>query len=420
MEIKDVVIQNGLKPSAVVVTKIEKFLTSFKPAEILNGVKLLLLFDKRSEAYYLNCHLEARTIVTKADLQAVLDANESEEYKLNREIYVDTYAYQLMQKDALKERSFEDLVIEFDESYRQTKPFKVFGGQHRIKAIEESNKNNISALHGLRIFFGLSIDQRVNIAIVNNTSITVSNDLLDRMQEEQLGSELRNWCQSIALLETNQNFADKRNPEGIPTVRIARSILVNYHLGLKSKSDDLNIPVVCSSGPKIDQEYKELREKIKWDDEKLLQMGKEFAKLHKTQRSRMQKKTGKDFNNEFVNKTIHPCIAASWAFAAGLFQKTEEALTKHYALSDIKEPDDPLNATALSKARLKGTDPDTYRGLAARINGTELGRMLQVFILQASTAKKRGITPKLANAAIQTFEAKKANQKAEQARKSIS
>jgi hypothetical protein len=197
-------------------------------------------------------------------------------------------------------------------------------------------------------------------------------------------------------------------------------LLVNYYSGLESNPDDLNIPVVCSSGPKIDQEYKELRNKIKWDDENLLQMGKEFAKLHKAQRSRMQKKTGKEFNNEFVNKTIHPCISASWAFAAGLFQKTEDVLAKHYALSNIKEPEDPLNATALSKARLKGTDPDTYRGLAARINGVELGRMLQVFILQANTAKKRGITAKLANAAIQTFEAKRANQKAEQARKSIS
>lgn len=133
----------------------------------------------------------------------------------------------------------------------------------------------------------------------------------------------------------------------------------------------------------------------------------------------MLAKAGNEFNNEYVNKVIHPVMVASWAFASGLFQNNPEVLSKHFQLSEIKEPDDPLNANALHVARLEGTDPDTYRGLATRINPNELGRVLQVFILQAETAKKRGITTKLANAAIQRFEAKKANQKAEKAIKSI-
>ena len=42
-----------------------------------------------------------------------------------------------MESDALKGRSFEDLVIEYDTSYKADRPLKVFGGQHRIEAIKE-------------------------------------------------------------------------------------------------------------------------------------------------------------------------------------------------------------------------------------------------------------------------------------------
>jgi hypothetical protein len=71
-------------------------------------------------------------------------------------------------------------------------------------------------------------------------------------------------------------------------------------------------------------------------------------------------------------------------------------------------PEDPLNAKALSLARLKGTDPDTYRGLGTRSSPKELGRMLEVFLVLATKASKKKITKELANAAIQSYEAKRA------------
>ncbi|MBA7708777.1 hypothetical protein ES703_117681 [subsurface metagenome] len=80
---------------------------------------------------------------------------------------------------------------------------------------------------------------------------------------------------------------------------------------------------------------------------------------------------------------------------------------------------DPLNVRALLNARLKGVDPDTYRGLGARINNVELGRMLEVFLLQATKAKQRGISQKLANAAIKSYEAKKAKRDADMALRGI-
>ena len=411
-------VREGFNSDTDVIEKVKEFLKIFDTLEEENGVKLLLMLDKRSKASYLNCHLDSKILVSKSDLDAVLDPAESEDYKLNREIYTDTYAYRLMESDALKGRSFEDLVVEYDTSYRPDKPLKVFGGQHRIKAVTEAVKKGVVVPHGVRVYFDLSIEQKVNIATANNTSIAVSNDLLDRMQEDLLGSDLRDWCQNVGLLDEGQNFVDRRSPEGIPTVRIARTLVVNFHLGKDPKEDEYHIPIVCSSGPGIDEYYKNLRDNIDWSDTASQSMGRQFTRLHKLQRERVLGRNT-DKYIEFANKTMHPCVAASWAYTAGFLQRDPNTLNNHYALADIAPPADPLNAKALLNARLKGVDPDTYRGLGARINNVELGRMLEVFLLQATKAKQRGINKKLANAAIKSYEAKKAKREADRALKEI-
>lgn len=412
------IVPQGLTVDSNILEEIKEFIKTFQTNEEKNGTKLLIQFDKRSEAYYINCHLDSKCISSRTDIDAVLDPDESEDYKLNRGIYTDTYAYKVMEFDALQGRSFEDLVVEYDTSYRPHRPLKVFGGQHRVKAISEAVKNRVIVPHGTRVYFCLSVEQKVNIAMANNTSIAVSNDLLDRMQEDLLGTDLRNWCQKIGLLDEGQNFADKRSPEGIPTVRLARTLLVNFYLGKKEKEDAFHLPIVCSSGPGIDDNYKKLRSEINWSDKSLKEMGQKYAQLHKLQRERV---LGRDTDRylEFANKVMHPCVAASWAFAAGFLQRNSQALKNHYALADTDPPKDPLNANDLLNARLKGVDPDTYRGLGARITNAELGRMLEVFLLQATKAKKRGINKKLANAAIKSYEANKSKRDAERALKGI-
>jgi len=210
----------------------------------------------------------------------------------------------------------------------------------------------------------------------------------------------------------------RSSPEGIPTVRIARTLLVNFYLGKDSKEDDFHVPIVCSSGPGIDENYKNLRDNIDWSDKTLQTMGRQFARVHKLQRDRV---LGRDRDKyiEFANKAMHPCVTASWAYTAGFLQCNPKALNNHYALADLDPTGDPLSAKALLNARLKGVDPDTYRGLGARINNVELGRMLEVFLLQATKATQRGITQKLANAAIKSYEAKKAKCEADKALKGI-
>jgi hypothetical protein len=416
---KNLIISKFLNPKSSVIEKVESFLKEFSSFESECSLKHLLFYDKRSEAYYLICHIKGEYLKLKTDIEAVLDPAESEEYKLNRGFYIDNLAYKIMEEDALLGRSFEDLVIEYDESYRSELPLKVFGGQHRIKAITEAVKRKINVYHGARIYFDLSLEQKFNIALVNNTSIAVSNDLLDRMQEDLLGVDLRNWCQEVGLLKGDQNFADKRSPEGIPTVRIARTLLVNFFMGKNAKKNQFYLPIVCTSGIGTDKKYSKLRDTINWKDNKLKEMGEQFTLLHKIQRQRISERE-KDSFLEFMNKAIHPCVVASWAYTAGLFQRKSKLkfLKRHYDLSKI-EQGDPLNATALSKARDKAVDPDNYRGLGARINNTELGRMFCLFYLHASTAKKLGINDTLANSAIKYYIAQKADKEAKKAIKRI-
>jgi hypothetical protein len=174
---------------------VSQFLSDFQPYEVKKGAKVCLYLDEKSGAFYLTCHLEASILTQHCDTEASLDGDEEDEiYKLNREITEDQAAYVQMEKDALNGRTFEDIVLEFDESYRPKKPLKVYGGQHRLRAISKAESTRGDTLHGVRVYFGLSREQKVEIATVNNTAIAVPNDLLDRMREQLLGSELRDWC----------------------------------------------------------------------------------------------------------------------------------------------------------------------------------------------------------------------------------
>lgn len=150
-----------------------------------------------------------------------------------------------------------------------------------------------------------------------------------------------------------------------------------------------------------------LRHAINWNDSNLMEMGKQFVRLHRKQKQTVSERS-EDNNAEFARKAFSLSVVASWAYAAGCFQSDSPSLKNLYSLPDnTNPPEDPLNAKALSQARLKGTDPDTYRGLGTRNSPKELGRMLEVFLILAEKNKLK-ITKQLANAAIQSYEAKRA------------
>jgi hypothetical protein len=393
---------------AAITKKVEEFLEKFRPYELSSGGKVFLFLDEKSGAHYLSCHLDGKVLANSCDSEASLDGDEEDEiYKLNREITEDEAAYKVMEQDAIKGRSFEDMVLEYDTKYRAKKPLKVYGGQHRLMAITKAIPPKTATLHGVRIYFELTREQKVEIATINNTAIAVPNDLLDRMKEQLLGTDLRDWCQTVGLLEKATDFSDKRSPD-VPTVRAARTLILNFYLGRDAKEiSDFHQPILCKSGG-IDDEYMKIRSRIVWSDSALEKMGKQFARLHKTQRKTVSDRE-EDDNAEFARKALSLSVIASWGYAAGLFQRDANLLNHLYSIPDnVSPPDDPLNAKALSQARLKGTDPDTYRGLGTRSSPKELGRMLEVFWVLANKGKPR-ITKELANAAIQSYEAKKAS-----------
>lgn len=409
----NIIISKELNPSEEIMNSLNDFFKEFDPFEIIMGNKLFLYYDKKSDAYYVKCNLKASDIINKTDFEASLDGTtEDELYKLNREITENEGAFEIMVTDAILGRSFEDIVVEYDTSYNIETPLKIYGGQHRIKAIQKASAEQPDIFHGFRIYIELTKDQKVEIATVNNTSIVVSNDLLDRMREQMIGSELRNFCQTIGLLSAGQDFADKRDPI-ILTVRIARTLIVNYINGLKAIKEDFPQPMVCKSGG-LDNTYMTIRKDIKWDDPHLIEMGKNYSKLHKVQREKVNSRKKNNYG-EFARKAISLAVVSGWAYAAGRYQKQPNKLKALYDLPDnvAESDDDPLNAKALSDARLKGVDPDTYRGLGTRSNTGELGRMLELFTVLIEKERKT-ISLRLANAAIQSYEAKKSAYAAQQ------
>ncbi len=414
MTYTDLIIPEELNPNSDILELIKDFINNFETYEIKNKGKLIIYFDKKSNTYYLTCHITSQEIINKTDLNATIEQDEQDGviYKLNREITEDTAAYIIMEEDAKKGRSFEDMVVEYDKSYYPLKPLKVYGGQHRIRAITNAKDSQKGIYHGVRIYFNLNREQKIEIATINNTSITVPLDLLDRMREQFLGSELRNWCQSVGLLNKNQDFSDRRNPI-IPTVRSARTLLLNFFLGKGKKENDFNQPIIAKSGSD-DERYLELRKEIDWKDDSLLDMGKHFAKLHSIQYNSIINRK-KDNYLEFARKALSLSVISSWAFTAGLFLDNKKLLYTLYNLpNNVMPPDDPLSAKSLSQARLQGTDSETYRGLGTRSSNDELGRMLEVFILLCQKSQKK-ITLVLANAAIRSFEAKKLRMLADKA-----
>lgn len=405
------VVPSGIQPSAVVTSKVDDFLKVFEPYELRESGKIFLLLDEKSQAFYLTCHLSGAILAESCDSEATLDVDEDDEiYKLNRDIQEDQAAYKVMEHDAKNGRSFEDLVLEYDTSYSPKRPLKVYGGQHRLQAISKAKGSKPATLHGVRVYFSLSRDQKVEIATINNTAIAVPNDLLDRMKEQLLGSELRDWCQAVGLLEEGFDFADRRSPD-TPTVRLARTLLVNYYFGNEAKKDaGLHQPILCKAGG-VDEDYLTLRSRIDWSRQDLNKMGQQFVLLHKKQKETVSNRD-EDSNAEFARKALSLSVVASWAYAAGFFQTDSTSLANLYSLPDnANPPEDPLNAKALSQARLKGTDMENYRGLGTRNSPKELGRMLEVFLVLAEKGKEKGklkITKQLANAAIQSYEAKRA------------
>lgn len=410
MSSKHVIDHTGLaegETKSAVLDLVEDFAKVSQPLEIPH---LLLLRDLRTGAAFVECHIRASKLIELGTVDVPLDPEEQAEYRANRELVEDHVAFEQMKEDAILRRTFSNLVCEFSRAFDSQHPLKIVGGQHRFSAIEEALAKGIDELHGLKVYFALDNEQRIDVQLISNTNIAVSTDLFDRMQETLSGPELRRWCQEVGLLETGQDFADKRGRTSPLTVRAARTLIVNYFHGREIAPEKFDqsetTPVICKSGT-ADLDWQALKSKSPqlWQDAGLLAAGKEFATLIAAQRKAMlPSKSAKKLNVDFAEKALNYAVLSAWAFTAGVLYTNPTRLMRHFALAN-QTGKDPLNASALAKGRHK-TDPENYRGLGYRTDSKERGRMTELFFLQAE--KGQGISSGLVDVAIKKFHAKEA------------
>lgn len=369
--------------------------------------KLFIITDHRTGARYCDCHVRGSKFVELATPDAPLDPDEQADYRANREVVSNALAFAKMKFDAKARRSFSGIVAEYSHDNRTEKPLLIIGGQHRYYAIKEALEAGVDEWHGVKIYLDLTTEQRLDAQLISNTVITISTDLFDRMHETVAGPQLRDWCQSIGLLDPGEDFADRKS-RGAVTVQTARTFIVSYYAGTKVPSDEFHsketLPPITVTG-----QHDTLWDAVKaaeshlWTDAELKRAGQEFARLVAAQRKAFESKKPKP-PVDYPEKASNMALLSAWAFVAGVLRSNAVRLQRHYAIADANGHD-PLNVSELVRGRHK-TDTDQYRGLGYRTDAKERGRFAELFFLQAVDGS--GITRGNINVAIMKYHAKQA------------
>lgn len=392
--------------------EVKAFLREVNTLETDKKFPIIIYQDGKSKGYYIKCNIPAGAACPLLDINAKLVPTDKDSFRANRELLTEHNTYKRMVSDAKEGREFNDIIVEYTKDYSPEEPLKIWGGQHRVKAIQEAyNDSKISRYHGFKIFFNLSKQQRTEIALISNTNIAVSNDLFDRLQEETLvGLKLRAWCYQVGLLKKGEDFPDLGSRSEKITVKLARTFVTNFYKGkekadeLKDKDLDKNIyePHLCESGVNLDNEYERIINTYGdniWQDKVLLQAGNAFSTLHKAQYSAVKGSAGISNRKGFRNKAMTESVISAWAYVAGLLQNNSSRLENHYSIpKTIKTILDPLNAKEMSTFR-HDTDDPTYRGLGTRSAIKDRQRMAQLFLAR-SLEKDRVIDKSLMNKAV--------------------
>lgn len=396
--------------------------------------RLLLLRDGVSKAYYVECHVPAHVLAKSLDFDAVLDPEggqddePDEPYRFNRSINESSQVFRDLVTDARGGRPFADIIVEWNTAYSPSKPLKVLGGQHRGAALQSAVEDGLEVdrLHGIRVYFQLTAEQRADLVSIANANIAIPNQLLDRIAEHQLGGRSRSWCQDVGLLLPGQDFTDRLSSENRMTVQVMRAFVTNYVKGMQFPGDTqqdlfsaISIPRTGHSEPDI--EYQKAVESFPeiWTDADFMTAGREYARLHKIQVKASETAQGELRKVAFRYKAMQPTVAAGWAFVAGLLRMNDQQdrLSTLYHLPDHfdkRSSQDPLNAITMSNIK-DTTESQTYRGLGARQSPGEAQKLAELFMLVANPDFQNHITNDLIRAAIAEYWRKKSNHDAKQA-----
>jgi hypothetical protein len=388
----NIIFSETAKENSDIQESVGNLLRSVITLETNHNMPIVIFQDGVSGTYYIKCSILAELAAPLCDLNAKLDYNNPESFRANRELLTSNKTYQKMAADAKAGREFNDIIVEYNIDYDADKPLKVWGGQHRINAIQTSGLP-VNRYHGFRIYFGLTSKQRTEVALISNTNISVSNDTFDRMIEETTyGDKLRKWCQLVGLLNQSDDFPDAGSRSEKITVKLARSFVVNYYLGLEKGSSlsidqlDKNVyePHIAITGTAIDPKYDKIMNSIDiLNDEKLLRAGTCFSILHSEQYKATTENPKAENRKAFRNKALVESVLCGWSYVAGLLQSHPERLENHYTLprTNNKVPD-PLNAKEMSDFK-HDSDSATYRGLGTRSSLKDRQRIAQLFLAKS-------------------------------------
>lgn len=376
---------------------VEKLVASFlKDISILErnyGMPIVIFQDGVNGSYYLKCSIKADEAAKLCDLNAKLDLKNPESFRANRELMLRNKTYLKMEEDAARGREFNDIIVEYNNDYAPESPLKVWGGQHRISAIQRAGADT-NHYHGFRIYFKLNPKQRTEVALISNTNISVSNDTFDRMVEETTyGDKLRNWCQLVGLLNKGDDFPDTGARSEKITVKRARSFIVNFYFG-KERGEKLTIseldqnvymPHLTTTGVTVDPKYAEIIDKVNiLNNSGLITAGQRFSALHNAQyRAVTNSKSSITNRKSFRNKALIESVLCGWSYVAGLLQSHPDRLQNHYKIpkTNARVPD-PLNAKEMSEFK-HDSDLPTYRGLGTRSSTKDRQRIAQLFLAKS-------------------------------------
>jgi hypothetical protein len=411
----DIVFDKKAEKNQAVVNTITEFLNGIDTLEKAENIPVTVFQDGVKNSYYIRCAITGKMMTDAVSLDARLNPENGETFRDNREILVTHNTFLRMKADAEKEREFNDIIAEYVTSYIPGKPLKIWGGQHRSRAIMDAYKEKkVSRYHGFRVYFCLTKEQRTELAFISNTSISVSNDLFDRQLEEAfMGPSLRKWCTKVGLLKQGEDFPDVGAHAEKITTQSARSFLVSYFKGKNTGAQiveselDRNVyePYLCQTGAFLDEEYRTLTETMGaslWTDKGLNEAARAFARLHRAQYDAIKK--SKSNFKVFRMKAMVPSVLTAWAYVAGLLQTHASRLQVHLTIPEPpKGAPDSLNAEEMSQFRYY-QDIETYRGLGTRAIMKDRQRMAQVFLAR-SIDPEATLDKKLLNQAVNQFAA---------------
>jgi len=228
-----ILFDENAKQNSTIEGLVQGFFQSVPTLERKHNMPIIIFQDGANNSYYVKCSIKANAAEKIVDLNAKLSLDKEESFRANRQLLLKHKTYIKMRSDAEQGREFNDIIVEYSLDYKPEHPLKVWGGQHRISAISDS-KDKKDRYHGFRIYFGLDVKQRSEVALISNTNISVSNDTFDRMIEETVyGDVLRLWCQKVGFIKENEDFPDVGSTSERITVKQARSFVVNFDMGKK-------------------------------------------------------------------------------------------------------------------------------------------------------------------------------------------